>query len=55
MASARWRVFEPVGDNRVLAIEAPRELAKYIARKGSIAINGVSLTVNAVNGARFSK
>lgn len=33
--------------------EAPRELAKYIARKGSITIDGISLTVNGVQGARF--
>jgi riboflavin synthase len=33
--------------------EAPPELARYIATKGSIAINGVSLTVNEVDGARF--
>ena len=45
--------FEPVGDSRLLAIEVPAELAKYIARKGSIAVNGVSLTVNAVNGSEF--
>ncbi|MBI4195670.1 MAG: riboflavin synthase [Betaproteobacteria bacterium] len=45
--------FEPVGDNRLLAIEAPAELARYIACKGSIAVNGVSLTVNAVSGAEF--
>ena len=35
------------------AIEAPAELAKYIAHKGSICIDGVSLTVNAVNGSLF--
>ena len=46
--------FDPVGDNRLLEIEAPQELAKYIARKGSITVNGVSLTTNAVDGARFS-
>ncbi len=45
--------FEAVGDNRLLAVAAPHELAKYIARKGSVAVNGVSLTVNAVNGAGF--
>lgn len=45
--------FDPVGDNRLLAVEVPRELAKYVARKGSIAVNGVSLTVNKVNGALF--
>ena len=44
---------EAVGDNRLLAIAAPRELAKYIARKGSVAVNGVSLTVNEVDGAEF--
>ena len=33
--------------------EAPSSLARYIARKGSICINGVSLTVNEVEGARF--
>src|SRR5262245_2643597 len=42
------------GDNRVVTFEAPRELARYIARKGSIAVNGASLTVNEVNGAEFS-
>jgi riboflavin synthase len=46
--------FEPAGNDRLLAVAAPRELAKYIARKGSIAMNGVSLTVNAVNGAEFT-
>jgi riboflavin synthase len=34
-------------------LEAPRELARYIAEKGSIAVDGVSLTVNRVDGARF--
>ena len=46
--------FEAAGDNRLLEISAPRELAKYVARKGSIAVDGVSLTVNEVTGARFS-
>ena len=45
--------FEASGENRLLAIAAPRELAKYIARKGSVAVNGVSLTVNAVDGSVF--
>jgi riboflavin synthase len=36
-----------------LTFEAPVALARYIARKGSIAIDGVSLTVNAVADARF--
>ena len=34
-------------------IEAPVELARYIAAKGSITIEGISLTVNAVEGTRF--
>jgi riboflavin synthase len=34
-------------------VQAPDNLAKYIAEKGSICINGISLTVNEVNGARF--
>ena len=34
-------------------IEAPKELARYIAMKGSITVDGVSLTVNKVDGAQF--
>lgn len=33
--------------------EAPKDLARYVARKGSICVNGVSLTVNRVKGRRF--
>jgi riboflavin synthase len=36
-----------------LVIEAPAELARFIARKGSITVDGVSLTVNEVEGPRF--
>jgi len=36
-----------------LVIDAPAALARYIAAKGSIAVNGVSLTTNRVDGARF--
>ena len=46
--------FDPVGDNRLLEIRAPQALAKYIARKGSITVNGVSLTTNTVDDAAFS-
>ncbi|MDE3010884.1 MAG: riboflavin synthase [Pseudomonadota bacterium] len=45
--------FEPVGESWLLEIAAPDELARYIARKGSVTVNGVSLTVNHVRGARF--
>ena len=43
-------------DARSLRVElsAPRPLARYIARKGSVTLDGVSLTVNAVQGANFS-
>ncbi len=37
-----------------LSIDAPVALARYIASKGSIAVDGVSLTVNGVEGARFT-
>lgn len=46
--------FEPVGDNRLLVVRAPEALSRYIARKGSITVNGVSLTTNTVSGAEFS-
>ena len=36
-----------------VAVDVPRELARFIARKGSVAIDGVSLTVNEVAGTRF--
>lgn len=45
---------EPVGANRVIAFKAPARLAKYIARKGSVTVNGVSLTVNYTRGAGFT-
>lgn len=46
--------FEPVGESHRLQIRAPRELARYIAAKGSITINGVSLTVNEIRDGIFS-
>jgi len=44
---------EAVGDNRVVSVRAPDELGHYIARKGSVTVDGVSLTVNTVRGADF--
>lgn len=47
----------PVADaqgNRTLEVDAPAALARYIAPKGSIAVDGVSLTTNAVAGTRFT-
>jgi len=43
-----------VGANRVITVKAPARLARYIARKGSVTVNGVSLTVNDVKGAGFA-
>jgi riboflavin synthase len=40
--------------SRVLEIDAPEVLARFIAPKGSIALNGVSLTTNTVSGRRFA-
>ena len=36
-----------------MVFELPGDLARYVARKGSIAIDGTSLTVNEVDGRRF--
>ena len=46
--------FEAVGDCWLLAIRAPHALSKYVATKGSIAIDGVSLTVNTVEHDTFT-
>lgn len=45
---------EKVGASRTFTVKAPAKLTKYIARKGSVTVNGVSLTVNTVNGAGFT-
>ncbi len=49
------RVLERRGDARSIrfSIEAPEELARYIAHKGSICVDGASLTVNGVRGRQF--
>ena len=46
--------FEAAGESHFLEIDAPANLARYIAAKGSITVNGVSLTVNQVHATRFS-
>jgi riboflavin synthase len=40
--------FAQIGESWELRVQAPKELAKYLAYKGSITVNGVSLTVNSV-------
>lgn len=49
----RVRTREPAARSERFTIEAPAGLARYIAEKGSICVDGVSLTVNAVTGSRF--
>ena len=46
--------FDQIGESHELLIRAPKNLAKYIARKGSVTVNGVSLTTNTVHGCDFS-
>jgi riboflavin synthase len=50
---ARVLDLAPEGDSFRFGFEAPAALARFIAPKGSVALDGVSLTVNEVSGARF--
>ena len=45
--------FEPIGESYLLVVKAPGSLSKYIVKKGSITVNGVSLTVNETTGDEF--
>ena len=45
---------KPVDGNREIMVRFPAELGRYVARKGSITVNGVSLTVNVVSTDTFS-
>ena len=46
--------FEEVSDCWILAIRAPHAISKYIAKKGSVCVDGVSLTVNTIEQDTFS-
>jgi riboflavin synthase len=46
--------FDDLGESWKLLIRAPQALAKFIAIKGSITVNGVSLTINQVKGSEFA-
>ena len=46
--------FEPIAECFELTIQAPQSIVRYLAHKGSIAVNGVSLTINAIEGNEFS-
>jgi riboflavin synthase len=43
----------PEGDSRRFVFEAPQSLARFVAPKGSVTLDGTSLTVNEVDGTRF--
>jgi riboflavin synthase len=44
---------QPSGESHIVTIEVPSSLSRYIVRKGSVTVNGVSLTVNRVSGDKF--
>jgi len=44
---------QPAGEHRLFRFSVPKNLARYVVKKGSVAINGVSLTVNEVDGCAF--
>jgi len=50
--------FAPVGESHELRVLAPKDIGRYLAYKGSITVNGVSLTVNSIDdradGCEFS-
>jgi riboflavin synthase len=50
---ARVAALAKDGDSLRITFDVPRDLARYVARKGSVAIDGVSLTVNEVAGTTF--
>lgn len=50
---ARVVAIEPDARSQRWRFELPAELARYVAPKGSVTVDGVSLTVNSVDGARF--
>ena len=51
---AEIKSIESSGDSHVVWLQAPSACARFIAAKGSVALDGVSLTVNAVDGCLFS-
>jgi len=51
---ATVEAIENAGEHRIIRFSVPRELAKYVVKKGSVGINGASLTVNEIDGCSFS-
>ena len=52
---AQIRSITPNGDSHIVWLDAPQSLAPFLATKGSVALDGVSLTVNAVKKELFEK
>ena len=50
---AKITAMKDEGDSTRVTLEAPKDLARFIAPKGSVALNGTSLTVNEVEGTSF--
>ncbi len=50
---AEIRAIAPVGGSHKVTMQIPANLAKYVAVKGSVTVNGVSLTINDVRGNEF--
>ena len=50
---AEVKLMVPEGESTRITFEVPPALSKFIASKGSVALDGVSLTVNEVEGTRF--
>ena len=50
----RLEVLEPVGEHRMMRFFLPPELLRYVVHKGSVAVNGVSLTVNEADDRGFT-
>jgi riboflavin synthase len=50
---ARILAREDIGDTTLFRFEVAKDLARFIATKGSVALDGTSLTVNHVEGTRF--
>ncbi len=52
--TAVLKSFRPVGEHRELVLEVPEGWEKYFVEKGSVAVDGISLTVNEVRGREIS-
>jgi len=50
----RLHAVEEAGDSRLYFFEAPEEIAFYLVEKGSVAVDGISLTVSGLQGRRFA-